>query len=203
MDETNNNYLDVGNDKSDGSSVQFIGRKLGSRKRLCIDSGSSSDCSSENITTNNSIGRKRSCNPAKWARNVQKNRRIKGLEYRNRRGNVIPAKTFIDVICRCRQKCNEKITSDERKAAMEEFYNLGSQLEQNIFLRGCIKVKKIKRRRPKDNSKMPRSRSFTYYFRKNRKNDISVCKKYFKDTYQISVGRIYDCCYKVVEIHTS
>ena len=69
---------------------------------------------------------------------------------------------------------------------MEAFYNLDSQLEQNIFLRGCIKVKEIKRRRAKDNGKVPRSRSFTYYFRKSQNNNISICKKYFKDSYQIS-----------------
>ncbi|KFM70724.1 hypothetical protein X975_22378, partial [Stegodyphus mimosarum] len=79
---------------------------------------------------------------------------------------------------------------------MEAFYQLESQVEQNIFLRGYIKVKEVKRRRLKDNSKIPRSRSFTYYFRRVGKDDISVCKKYFKVTYQVRDGRLYDCCCK-------
>ena len=125
-------------------------------------------------------------------KNIQKQKRTKGLAYRNRGGNSIPAKTFVDIICRCRQKCNQKIPSYEREAAMKTFYSLDSQLAQNIFLRGCIRAKEIKRRRPSNNTKEPRSHSFTYYFRKD-KHDIPVCKKYFRDTYQVSDGRIYKC----------
>ena len=44
-------------------------------------------------------------------------------------------------------------------------------------------------------AKERRSHSFTYYFRKKRL-DTPVCKKYFRDTYQLSEGPIYDCCSK-------
>lgn len=75
---------------------------------------------------------------------------------------------------------------------MKAFYNLHSQLDQNIFLRGCIKIKEIKRRRPMNKTKEQKSCSCTYYLRQD-KNDIPVCKKYFKDIYQVSDGRIYKC----------
>ncbi|UYV75554.1 hypothetical protein LAZ67_13000591 [Cordylochernes scorpioides] len=188
------NLSNDNSESSDGSSIQVINRKCGSRKRLWVSSDSS-DCSSKNIATNTSIGRKRSCNPDNWARNIQKQKRTKGLAYRNRGGYSIPAKTFVDIICRCRQKCNQKILSYDREAAMKTFYSLDSQLAQNIFLRGCIRAKEIKRRRPSNNTKEPRSHSFTYYFRKD-KHDIPVCKKYFRDTYQVSDGRIYKCSSK-------
>ncbi|UYV67129.1 hypothetical protein LAZ67_4004017, partial [Cordylochernes scorpioides] len=194
MSESNNNVDVQNSESSDGSSIQVINRKCGSRKRLWVSSDSS-DCSSKNIATNTSIGRKRSCNPDNWARNIQKQKRTKGLAYRNRGGYSIPAKTFVDIICRCRQKCNQKILSYDREAAMKTFYSLDSQLAQNIFLRGCIRAKEIKRRRPSNNTKEPRSHSFTYYFRKD-KHDIPVCKKYFRDTYQVSDGRIYKCSSK-------
>lgn len=45
-------------------------------------------------------------------------------------------------------KLQSKIISDEREADMKAFYSLHSQLGQNIFLTGCIKIIKIKRRRP-------------------------------------------------------
>nr|XP_033325321.1 uncharacterized protein LOC117219890 [Megalopta genalis] len=191
MSETNNN---VDDENSDGSSIRFINRKCGSRRRLSFSSDSS-DCNSTNFATNTLIGRKRSCNPDKWTRNLQKHNRTKGLAYRNRGGNLIPAKTFVDIKCRCRQKCNQKIFSNERETAMKAFYSLHSQLDQNIFLRGCIKVNEIKRRRPTNETKERRSHSFTYYFRKDTR-DIPVCKKYFRDTYQVSDGRIYKCCPK-------
>lgn len=189
MSDTNN----VSEECSDDSSIRFINRKSGPRRRLSFSSDSS-DCNSTN-PTNTLIGRKRSRNPVKWIRNLQKHNRIKGLAYRNRRGKLIPAKTFVDIQCRCRQNCNQKIIADEREAAMKAFYSLHSQLEQNIFLRGCIKVNEIKRRRPTNETKERRSHSFTYYFRKERL-DIPVCKKYFRDTYQVCDGRIYDCCSK-------
>lgn len=78
---------------------------------------------------------------------------------------------------------------------MKTFYSLHSQLEQNIFLRGSIKAKEITRRHPTNKTKERRSPSFTPYFRKDR-HDISVCKKYFRDTYQVSDGRIYKYCSK-------
>lgn len=117
MSETNNS---VNEENSDDSSIQFFKRKVGPRRRLSFSSDSS-DCSSTNFPTNTLIGRKRSRNPDKWTRNVQKYNRTKGLAYRNRGGNLIPAKTFVDIACRCRQKCNQKILSEEREAAMKAF----------------------------------------------------------------------------------
>lgn len=179
------------NDCSD-SSMELIGRKVSKRKQFCIYSDSSSDDCNDNVM----IGRKRTRNPAKWDRNVQKQKKISGSAYRNRNGKLISAKTFVDIPCQCSQKCDGKIMPDERKAAMEAFYHLETRVDQNIFLRGCVKVQQVKRRRPKNNTKIARSRSFTYYFRKSGKSDVSVCKKYFKDTYQISDGRLYDCSRK-------
>lgn len=91
MSETNN----VSEETSDDSSIRFINRKSGPRRRLSFSSDSS-DCNSTN-PTNTLIGRNRSRNPVKWIRNLQKHNRIKGLAYRNRRGKLIPGKTFVDI----------------------------------------------------------------------------------------------------------
>lgn len=107
MSETNN----VSEESSDDSSIRFINRKSGPRRRLSFSSDSS-DCNSTN-PTNTLIGRKRSRNPVKWIQNLQKHNRIKGLAYRNRGGKLIPAKTFVDIQCRFRKNCNQKINSDE------------------------------------------------------------------------------------------
>ncbi|KAI4478516.1 hypothetical protein M0804_011839 [Polistes exclamans] len=74
MSEINNN---VDEENSDGSSIRFINRKSGSRRRLSFSSDSS-DCNSTNFATTTLIGRKRSRNPDKWTRNMQKHNRTKG-----------------------------------------------------------------------------------------------------------------------------
>lgn len=104
----------------------------------------------------------RSCNLTKWARNVQKHTRVKGLKYKIRREKVMPAKISVDIIYR--QKCNKKITSDKREEgnAMAAFYNLKSQFEQSNVIRGCTEIKEIKRRCLQDNSKRPRSEKLVY-----------------------------------------
>ncbi|GFY74467.1 hypothetical protein TNIN_261091 [Trichonephila inaurata madagascariensis] len=81
------------------ATVQIIGRKLGSRKRFCIYSDSSSDHINEKTAANNSTGRKRSHNPGIWDQNVQKHNRIKDLGYRNRSGRLISQKTFANLPC--------------------------------------------------------------------------------------------------------
>ncbi|GFW10300.1 uncharacterized protein TNCV_5096511 [Trichonephila clavipes] len=74
MSETNN----MSEESSDDSSIRFINRKSGPRRRLSFSSDSS-DCNSTN-PTNTLIGRKRSRNPVKWIRNLQKHNRIKDDE---------------------------------------------------------------------------------------------------------------------------
>ncbi|CAH1106789.1 unnamed protein product [Psylliodes chrysocephalus] len=71
MSETNN----VSEESSDDSSIRFINRKSGPRRRLSFSSDSP-DCNSTN-PTNTLIGRKRSRNHVKWIRNLQKHNRIK------------------------------------------------------------------------------------------------------------------------------
>lgn len=182
--------LDNSESDCSGSSIN-VRKTSGSRTRLLISSDSSTDCNIENNITNTPISRKRRRNPTQWDRNIQKKRRINGLKYRNRSENVLPAKEFFDIVCHCKQKCNEKISCDEREDTMKAFYSLDDQVKQNIFIRRSIIVSEPKRRRPVNNKKIPRQNSLTYYIRKNGQYDIRVCKKYFKDTYQISDARIH------------
>lgn len=139
--------------------------------------------------------KKRTKNPDRWVRTLNKIKRLKGLEYQTRSERRIPAKVFQNVDCGCKNSCMEKIDIECRKRVRDDFYNLSSHIEQNIFLRGCCQVSKIKRHRPKDNSKLAKARSFKYYIRINNEN-VNVCKKYFLDTFQISCGRLYECAKK-------
>ncbi|KAJ8870060.1 hypothetical protein PR048_029071 [Dryococelus australis] len=59
--------------------------------------------------------------------------------------------------------------------------NVPDQSKQNIFIRGSVQARAINRQHPVNNSKVPRIVSFNYFLRYG-KDDIRVCKKYFRDT---------------------
>lgn len=79
------------NDCSD-SSMELIGRKVSKRKQFCIYSDSSSDDCNDNVM----IGRKRTRNPAKWDRNVQKQKKNKWLSIQKQKWKI----NFCKNICR-------------------------------------------------------------------------------------------------------
>lgn len=136
---------------------------------------------------------KRHRDPSKWKKNLQKTRRIHGLRYKTRYGVRKPAKEFIDHPCRCARNCSSQILAEIREKLMKDFYNLQSTNEQNIFLRGCIQTSEVRRLRPISGVKAPRNKAFSYFLRINNES-TRVCKKYFKDTYQISDHRIHKNC---------
>ena len=74
----------------------------------------------------------------------------------------------------------------------KSFYCLTDLSQKNIFLRGCIKASSISRRRSTSNVRAPRSHSFSFHLSIGN-NDIRVCRKYFRETFQVSDGRMYSC----------
>lgn len=141
------------------------------------------------------VGRKRKRNADTWKRAHHNKNRLSGKEYKTRSGHTVAAKLFSDKQCKCSRKCNEKVSTEERETLFKSFYGLNNQTQQNIFLNGCIKSCSIARRRPTNESKPPRTHSFSFFLRvKN--NDIRVCKTYFRQTFQVSDGRIHSCCTK-------
>ena len=89
-------------------------------------------------------GRKRKRNPDKWQRARQRTKRLSGKEYKTRRGCTVAEKIFSDTLCGCTKKCNEKISTNERKNIFQSFYKLNNQNEQNLFFNGCIKSSSVK-----------------------------------------------------------
>lgn len=137
-------------------------------------------------------GRKRKRNPDKWKRACQRTNRLSGKEYETRKGHTVAEKIFSNKLCNCARKCNEKIPTDERQNLFKSFYKLNKPNEQNIFLNGCIKSSSVKRSRPTNQSKPPKSHSFAFFLRVQN-DDVKVCKKYFRETFQVSDGRIHNC----------
>jgi len=134
-------------------------------------------------------------NPDSWNRAQYNKKRLSGKEYKNRSGHTVASKIFSDKLCNCARKCNENISTGERKTLFKSLNRLINNTEQNIFLNGCIKSESIMRHRPVDQSKPPRLHSFLFFLRVNN-DDIRVCKTYFKQTFQVSDGLIHSCSIK-------
>lgn len=65
---------------------------------------------------------------------------------------------------RCKRKCFEQISDEEKLAIMSRFYNLGSKDEQDVFIQGLINQLDVKQRRVKEeNLKRKRNASFKYH----------------------------------------
>lgn len=140
-------------------------------------------------------GRKRKRNPDNWKRERHRKKRLSGKDYETRSGRIVAEKIFSDELCNCARKCNGKIPTDERKNLFQSFYTLSNYNEQNFFLKSCIKSSSVKRRRPTNQSKPSRSHSFSFFLRvKN--DDVQVCKTYFRQTFQVSAGRIHNISIK-------
>lgn len=115
------------------------------------ESVSSSD--SEDNDRLNSVGpinqiksRKRTINPTKHKQYVAKLCRYSGKRYVNKKGNICEGKVFLTVPCKCRMKCDEKISSDDRKAMFELFWSMAVFGKQNFFICGLVQKSEVKRR---------------------------------------------------------
>ena len=110
--------------------------KVKPKFQMKIISNASED--EENLVTKS---RKRCRKKSKWVRNIQRRNRIKGLQYKTRKGVIMAAKEFLNIPCRCARNCCGKVTTQERKKAMDSFYNLKTENEQNIILKGlCMYI---------------------------------------------------------------
>ena len=92
-------------------------------------------------------GRKRVRNFDSWAKNKRKFKRTAGQEYRNVRGNIVPAKLFTPVECNCRFKCSEQVSSENQKAIHKMYYQLTSWDAQTAWLCSVVNTLEPKRRK--------------------------------------------------------
>jgi hypothetical protein len=140
-------------------------------------------------------GRKRSRNEDTWKINIKKSSRNSAKPYVTTKGKTVSGKTFTNKPCNCRRKCFERIDENERKQLFLAFWDLKEYSLQNLFIHGSVKSFDIKRKRIRDGSGSSKEKSFQYFFQIKSSN-FQVCKQYFHETLQISVGRLYRCLKK-------
>nr|CAI5841797.1 unnamed protein product [Callosobruchus analis] len=133
--------------------------------------------------------RKRVKREASWACNRRKMARASGLAYTNVRGSKVPAKKFKLPECRCNPPCIVTIGIDQTKVIFDNFYKLANFDMQSAYIFGQINV--LNRIRTYTNRDTSRRQFTKHYFMANDKGvDTRVCKEFFKQTLQVSDGRL-------------
>lgn len=132
--------------------------------------------SDEEDTVQLYAGKKKTTDISKRKRNTSKNAKALGEEHISLRGKlVLSRKTGPD--CKCRSKCFVRVNEREKDKILKTFNKIGKKEKQDTYIAGLIKINKVTRHRPTDNSK-PKSCACKYKVKTNNVDKI-VCKKAF------------------------
>nr|CAH7739725.1 unnamed protein product [Callosobruchus chinensis] len=156
-------------------------------------SSSCSTCSSDSETresrydaenrkdTSKVRGRKRKLGPEKWKKNVAKKLRNMGEAYTNIKNNKAYSKRELQPPCdeRCKLKCFNKISEEERTTIFKMYWALGSIQRQRDFISACMTTVKPKYRYTREGSTRRPNNAFYFDFKNQR---IRICKKFFRNT---------------------
>ena len=106
--------------------------------------------------------RKRQRHPENWKRAVAKAKRAKGEAYVSpNTGKAVSGRTT-GPDCRCRRKCFQRLTTEEKAQVLEAFNQLANKDLQDAHLFGLIQPLPVKRRRPRTASTPARVAAYTY-----------------------------------------
>lgn len=109
-----------------------------------------------------------------------KQRRDRGEEYLDTKGNLVPKKKPKIVECKCQFKLCKTLTEAETLKLNEAYWGLGNYSRQRDYLNKCMKCTPVKRH--STGASNPRSNTFEYWFRVSREGqdvDIRVCRAKF------------------------
>ncbi len=102
---------------------------------------------------------------------------ITGSLHINSAGNVVPAKEYRDVPCKCRPNCQVTLTQQEKEDIFRSFYSLATHTEQNLYLRGCV-------------SFPSGQRLHNEYYVNTGGRSQRICLKYFLSLHGIALSRL-------------
>ncbi|KAL4716699.1 hypothetical protein ACJJTC_004818 [Scirpophaga incertulas] len=132
----------------------------------------------------NKKGRKRKRNEESWKQNKAKSLRNAGKSYMSKKNKVTKPRS-VQPSCgdKCRLKCCEKITVDQRQAIFDVYWNLGQIDAQRSFIKSCMTS--ITPRYKYTNARNPRNCNQAFHFLVERQM-ARVCKTFFIKTLDIS-----------------
>lgn len=154
------------------------------------DTESEKDCVPEELSPmkERRKTRKRQRNPKSWKKNVRKENRQLGKSYTSTSGKIVPDKKLQHVDCKCKFKCCDKISKDERESIALSFYQI-TRNEKSHFILNNTECKMSIRTKLKINPQ--KKKSFSYFFHVNNEKH-RVCKKFFLETILVSQKTIYN-----------
>ncbi|CAH2094046.1 unnamed protein product [Euphydryas editha] len=133
-----------------------------------------------------------------WIDNKRKCLRNLGKEYMSRKGKI-QANRKMGPPCRCRKKCFDKLSEEQRKKIFQSFWSLGDREKQWMYVANL--VKKQNKRRVYTDTVSRRKHTFKYSIpvghSKDHINYVDVCKKYFLSTLSVSDQVIYKALEKM------
>ncbi|KAL4152823.1 hypothetical protein QTP88_000656 [Uroleucon formosanum] len=126
-----------------------------------------------------------------WKRNISKIARNSGKEYEGHSKNPekrVKAARKIKSPCqdKCRLKCTEKITDDDRMSVFNAYWNLGDIAKQREFIHNCTTEIKPKYRYVREGGQRPRRNHNAAFFFNLGDRRIRVCKIFFENTLAIN-----------------
>lgn len=138
-------------------------------------------------------------NEVNYRRNVIRQARVKGEEYKNYKGNMVPRRSVPDeILCHCPGKCSLSIDDETKNKIWNYFYGLETKNMQDTYLQTLIEVKEVKRRvktnkgdvgANETSRSLKRNKTFKYKLRI--KGVLTpVCKNVFLQIHGISRDRV-------------
>jgi len=140
------------------------------------DMNISSTCSEDDEYVEVRQSRRRVKNPSHWKQAERKKRRNAGEEYVSSKGKIVKRKEIKRTRCKCKLKCQEKISDEVKASIFHEYWKCGYK-GQRQFVRSNVKIRDKKRNTTCGNSR----RQKTYEYVSPTKNNVSqqVCKAFF------------------------
>ncbi|KAL4711632.1 hypothetical protein ACJJTC_011340 [Scirpophaga incertulas] len=131
-------------------------------------------------------GKKRLVHKDRWVTVQRKQKKNTGQEFVNKKGKVIEKKQLKDPCSeKCRLKCREKITHEDRLRIFNYFWQLGYKQRHWEFVIKYTK-KCPKRRQTTEITKHNRQNTFQYFLLDAEKKAVKVCKTMFLNTISLS-----------------
>lgn len=104
-------------------------------------------------------------------KNVRKRQRNFRKGYISRTGKTVAEKS-VKPPCteKCRLKCRDKITEEQRQEIFECYWGLGTLKRQRDFLNSCLTTLKVPYRRVKERGAKTRNQNCVFHFTVNGKS---------------------------------
>lgn len=146
----------------------------------------SSTTSSRKKTFKTDKGKKRLAHKERWLVVQRKLKKNSGEEFVNKKGKVVESKELKNPCTdKCRLKCTQHISYDDRKRVFKYFWLLGEKKRHWEFVIKYTK-KSLKRRQTTEVTKHDRQNTYKYFLPDAEKKPVQVCKTMFLNTIALS-----------------